>query len=583
MEPRLSVKGSELCLDGKPYRILSGAMHYFRIHPDLWEDRLRKCKAMGLNTLETYAPWNLHEPAPGEWNFDGFCDVERYFAIASDLGLKILFRPGPYICSEWDFGGLPAWLAAIPGIRLRCCNEPYLQCAERYLREICRRVRPFAGPSGALIGVQVENEYGSYGNDKEYLRRLSRIMAEELPGVFQFTSDGPEQVMMESGTLPELFAMGNFGSEPEEAFDFMERFRPGSPKMCGEYWNGWFDHWGEKHHARDPQDAADHLRRMLEAGGHVNIYMFHGGTNFGWMNGANYSWKTKYQPTVTSYDDDAPLNEHGAVTRKYHLFREILARFNPEFDPATPIPPDCPVRAYGKVALTESALLFDNLEQLSQAHFCGAPPTMEELGQSYGFILYRQILNRTIGGEVTVDRPLDRAQIFLNGEEKAVVTDMESQHSAALTARPGDQLDILVENMGRVNYGAHMESDCRKGICGSVRTCNQQLFGWQVYPLAFQDLSGLQYQPVQTPLDGPCFYRGEFSVEEAADTFLAVPGKKGMAWINGFLLGRYWEIGPTGTLYIPAPLLRQGKNCIEILELHRLDAPEVTLQDVPVL
>lgn len=583
MNSRLSIVDRQICLDNKPFRILAGAMHYFRIHPKLWEDRLRKLKAMGLNTLETYSAWNVHETNPGEWNFTGFADIERYFQLAADLELKIIFRPGPYICSEWEFGGFPGWLANVPGIHLRCFNEPYLNCVRKYFHEICGRLRRFTGQGGPLIAVQVENEYGSYGNDKRYLQYLSNLLKAELPGVFQFTSDGPEQVMMEGGTLPELFSVGNFGSEPEKAFSFMEKIRPGQPKMCGEYWNGWFDHWGEKHHTRDPKDAAEHLRRLLASGGHVSIYMFHGGTNFGFMNGANHDTGSVYQPTVSSYDDDAPLNEHGGITEKYRLFREVLFEFGSGVDPASPLPAALPVQAYGKVALTHKAPLLENLERLSAMRQFAHTPCMEELGQNYGFILYRNRLSRTIEKELTVDRPLDRAQIFLNSKAAGTVANMDSSHTLPLTAQSGDILDILVENLGRVNYGAYLERDCRKGISNGIRTGNQFLFDWEVYPLPLENLSLLEYAPLESPEaeEAPCFYKGEFSVNSPADTFLSVPGRKGIAWINGFNLGRYWEIGPTRTLYIPAPLLRTGTNRIEILELHRLNSPDVELTDAP--
>ena len=574
-------------LDGKPFRIFAGAMHYFRIHPALWEDRFRKLKAMGLNTLETYTAWNIHEPRQGEFHFTEFGDLERYLALAQQYGLKVIVRPGPYICSEWEFGAFPGWLAAIPGIRLRCFNKPYLEAVERYFNELLPRINRFSCANGGpVIAVQVENEYGSYGNDKRYLQFLSDLLAKHLPGVMQLTSDGPNYGMLNGGTLPGVWATGNFGSKAADAFKELEKFQPGKPKMCCEFWNGWFDHWGEQHHSRTPEDAGNALREILEHNGNVSFYMFHGGTNFGFFNGANCPGYKQYQPTVSSYDDDAPLNENGAVTPKYELFRTILAEFGSGVDLSVPPPPALPVKAFGKVAMTEQASLLENLNFLSKPEFHATTPCMEELGQSLGFIHYRTKLIRDIDNEpLVIDEPSDRALVYRNGEYVATVYCNDSLYEIpSFSAKEGDLLDILVENMGRANYGPFMERNARKGITCGVRVGNQFQFGWEVYSLPLEDLRGLRYRKGETlPVETPCFYKGEFRVEEPADTFLKIPGKKGIAFLNGFNLGRYWEIGPTRTLYIPAPLLKKGVNTLELFELHRLDALEAELTDTPEL
>ena len=580
------MRGTEFLLDGKPFRILAGAMHYFRIHPALWEDRFRKMKALGLNTLETYTAWNLHEPRPGEFHFTEFGDLERYLSLARQYDLKVIVRPGPYICSEWEFGALPGWLTAIPGIRLRCFNRPYLEAVERYFDELLPRINRFScRKDGPVIAVQVENEYGSYGNDKRYLLFLSDLLSKHLPGIMQLTSDGPNYAMLNGGTLSGVWATGNFGSKAANAFEELEKFQPGKPKMCCEFWNGWFDHWGEKHHSRSPEDAGNSLREILEHNGNVSLYMFHGGTNFGFFNGANCIGPKQYQPTVSSYDDDAPLNENGGITPKYEMFRKILAEFGSGIDLSVPPPPTLPVKAFGKVALTEQAPLLKNLNRLSKSEFHATPPCMEELGQSLGFILYRTKLIRDIENEpVVIDEPRDRALVYLNGTHEATVYCNDESHEFSLSAKEGDILEILVENMGRANYGPFMERNARKGITDGVRVGNQFQFGWEVFPLPLEDLSCLEYRTADRPLpETPCFYKGEFQVEEPADTFLRIPGKKGIAFLNGFNLGRYWEIGPTHTLYLPAPLLRKGSNRLEILELHQLESPEAELTDTPEL
>ncbi len=580
------IRGGEVLSDGRPFRIFSGAMHYFRIHPALWEDRFRKMKAMGLNMLETYTAWNVHEPERGTFCFDGFGDLERYLQMAGDFGFKVLIRPGPYICSEWEFGALPGWLTAIPGLRIRCDNQPYLDEVARYFRVLLPKIRKFScADGGPVVAVQVENEYGSYGNDKTYLKILSSLLSEELPGILQLTSDGPNYGMLSGGTLPGIWATGNFGSRAAEQFAELEKFRPGAPLMCCEFWNGWFDHWGETHHTRTVEEAEKSLREILERGGHVNFYMFHGGTNFGFYNGANHSGPGKYEPTVSSYDDDAPLNENGGITPKYKMFRRVLK----EYGASVPdeIPPTLPIQAYGPVRLTDYAPLLENAGNLADPVRSAYPTHMEELGQNFGLILYRHRLRRSFSseGDLTIDEPRDRAQVFLNSSPRGTVYCNDKTFSLKFDAAEGDILDVLVENMGRSNYGPYMERNARKGITDGVRHGNQFFFDWTVYPLKMNDLSSLNYRPVPEalPQNVPCFYRGKFRVDQPADTFLKIPGKKGFAFINGFNLGRYWEIGPTHTLYLPAPLLKKGENILEILELHTLEKNEAMLQDTPEL
>lgn len=570
------INGDRVLLDGRPFRIFSGALHYFRVHPELWRDRMSKMKAMGLNTLETYVAWNLHEPRPGEFNFSGFADIERFIEIAGELGFKVIVRPGPFICAEWDFGGFPAWLAALPGVRLRCVNQPYLEAVQRFFDELLPRLK-----KSPVAAVQVENEYGSYGNDHEYLRKLSEMIEAHLPGVLQFTSDGPRNLPFDGGTLPGVWATANFGSYADDAFGKVRELRPGAPLMCCEFWNGWFDHWTEEHHTRSADDAAAALRRILEQDGHVNLYMAHGGTNFGFFNGANRPGRAVYQPTVGSYDDDAPINENGDITEKYLKFRSLLAEFGAAVGP---VPNPVRKAAYGKVKLTHRAGLIENRSRLAECHTSPYPLRMEELGQNFGFILYRTRLQGPVEkATLTVQEPRDRAQVFIDGRPVAVMYCNDEKHELPLEI-PSDglNLDILVENMGRVNYGPFLE-DSMKGISTGVRLDNQFQFGWEIYPLELEDLRGLDYEETAESVDGPAFYRGEFTVDEPFDTFLKVDGVKGVCWLNGFNLGRYWEVGPQRTLYIPAPLLKKGVNRLEILELHQLKSLAAELTDAPEL
>ncbi|RIX52500.1 beta-galactosidase [Paenibacillus nanensis] len=577
----LEVRGSQFWLNGEPIRILSGAIHYFRVVPDYWEDRLLKLKACGFNTVETYIPWNLHEPEEGKFMFEGLADVERFIALAGELGLHVIVRPSPYICAEWEFGGLPAWLLREPEIQLRCMDERYLRKVDAYFDVLMPKLVPLLSSNGGpILAVQIENEYGSYGNDKNYLTHLKNGMQERGVDVLLFTSDGPTDQMLQGGTLPDVLATVNFGSRPEEEFAKFREYRPEEPLFCMEYWNGWFDHWLKPHHTRDGGDVADVLDRMLAAGASVNFYMFHGGTNFGFYNGANF--QDKYEPTVTSYDYDAPLSECGDVTEKYMAVREVLRKHGADVPEALPEPSR--KKRYGKVAMTEAADLFANLEPLSAPVRSASPEPMEKLGQSYGFILYRtHVTGPRTSQELHVQDVHDRAQVYLDGrligtverwDQKPIIVDIPAQGAA---------LDILVENMGRVNYGPRLKDP--KGITEGVRLDNQFQFDWTIYPLPLADLSALPFSELpnrQAAFENPTFYKGELVVDEIADTFVRLEGwTKGVVWINGFNLGRYWEKGPQKTLYVPGPLLRKGRNEIIVFELHGATKLELELAEAP--
>lgn len=574
MKP-VTIEGNDFVQDGQPLQIIAGAMHYFRVVPEYWEDRLRKLAACGLNTLETYVCWNLHEPRPGEFDFSGRLDLVRYLELAAAQGLMCIVRPGPYICSEWDLGGLPAWLLADPGMRLRCAYPPYLEAVDRFLDALMARLTPLqASCGGPIIAMQVENEYGSYGNDRTYLAHLrDSLRARGYEGLL-FTSDGPGDFMLEGGTLPDVLKVANFGSGAAGAFAKLREWQPAGPLMCGEFWNGWFDHWGEAHHTRDPQDAARVLDEMLGMGASVSIYMFHGGTNFGFLNGANHG--NGYEPTISSYDNDAPINENGDLTPKWYAFREVIGKYRPLLDVAPP--PNLPRRAYGTVTMTARVALRDSLDMLSTPVHSATPDPMEYFGQNFGFILYRtEVVGPRDELPIVLQDCHDRAQVFVDGEYRGVIYRNDTEPQVTTAFGPGShQLDLLVENMGRVNYGFHLHD--RKGITLCARHGQQFLFGWTIYPLPLEDLSGLQFGPV-SDLTGPAFFRGSFTVDEPADTFLALPGwTKGICWVNGFNLGRYWEIGPQRTLYVPAPLLRPGENELIVLELHQAQ-PQVELRD----
>jgi len=575
---RLSVAGARFLLDGRPFRILSGAIHYFRVHPELWEDRLLKLKAMGLNTVETYVAWNLHEPEPGRFDFDNALDVCAFVRLAQQLGLHVIVRPGPYICAEWEFGGLPAWLLADPEMALRCTYPPYLAAVARYFEALLPQLAPLQrAPDGPIIAMQIENEYGSYAADKAYLRWIEAQYRAHGLDCLLFTSDGANTQMLTQGTLPGVLATANFGSRAATEFAALEQHQPNAPLMCMEFWNGWFDHWGESHHTRDAADAAQALDEVLAAGASVNIFMFHGGTSFGFMNGANTDLETgAYQPTVSSYDYDAALSEEGEPTPKFHAFREVIAKYVSL--PPLQWPPSPPRFASGPITLNEAQTLFAALPALSAPLRAVAPRSMEQLGQNYGFVLYRTEIDFPPGTvPLRLERVHDRAQVFVDGKPAGVV-ERDGPLSVMLELSGGRvTLDLLVENQGRVNYGPWLTD--RKGILGFVRLGSHTLLHhWQMFPLPLDDLRSLRFSELHDGRSGPRFYRSGFTVDRPGDCFLHLPDwNKGCAWINGFHLGRYWQRGPQTELYVPAPLLHAGSNELIVLELHEVDEPRAWL------
>ena len=573
-------------MDGKPYTILSGAMHYFRIPQEYWYDRLLKLKECGFNTVETYTCWNLHEPHEGKFDFAGILDIAKYIETAKDLGLNVILRPGPYICAEWEFGGLPAWLLQYEKMAIRCYDETFLSKVARYYSELLSRVKPYlASNGGNVIMIQVENEYGSYGDDKKYLRAIAEIYQNNGIDCLYFTSDGPCNSMLAGGTLEEYLAVANFGSKPEERLPVLKEFRPNQPVMCGEYWCGWFDHWFEKHHTRTAEEICADFEGFFRLGASFNFYMFHGGTNFGFMNGANYS--SKYEPTVTSYDYCSPLNEAGDRTPTYYAVRNMVKKYCGEVPALTAS--ETPKSAYGKVMLTESADLFENLERIAKPIHSPTPRFMEELGQNYGYILYRSTINGPRDTrELIIDDIHDRVQIFFDGEAKGTYCRWAKPSSSErLRFKLGKDenlgIDLLVENMGRINYGDKLRD--RKGI-SAVRMGLQYHFGWDIYCLPMEDeLQNLVFKPTaELTANGPTFLRGYLHVEgKPADTFLRLDGfGKGFVKINGVNIGRYFnEAGPQKTLFVPAPFLKSGENEILVFESDKTDSVLVEFLSAP--
>ena len=573
----LRAENGQFYLDGKPFRILSGAMHYFRIHPAYWEDRMLKLKQCGFNTVETYCCWNLHERKPGVFDFSGRLDLVKYIETAQKLGLYVILRPGPYICAEWDFGGLPSWLLR-DNIPLRCNDPRFLASLRPFLLKVFELVKPLLCTNGGnILAMQVENEYGSYGNDHDYMAAVNAIYTEGGIDCLRFTSDGALDWMLSGGTLPELPAAVNFGSHAPEQLRKLRSFRPDAPMFCAEFWCGWFDHWYEAHHTRPVEDITAATKELLDSGASLNFYLFHGGTNFGFLNGANHTGE-QYQPTVTSYDYCAPLSECGDLTPAYHAIRALLGCT----EPLTVT--DLPKAAYGKIRLTERASLLPQADRLSSPIRSAQTQTFEELGHDFGFLLYRTTL-RGPCTDVTLElgRVHDRALVFLDGRHIGTVERSRRRDVMPLSLAPGEtaRLEILVENMGRVNYGRKLLD--RKGLLDGVRLSGQFHFGWEMLPLPMEELSGLQWSVSAVC---PCFLRGSLPIEGTPrDTFLRLPGfTRGFVLVNGFNIGRFYNpAGPQKTLYIPAPLLHEGENEIIVFESDGFTEPVVEFVDTPEL
>ena len=558
---RFEVKGNQFVKDGKIIKIISGAVHYFRNMPDTWTDIFCKMKACGCNCVETYCAWNLHEKQKGVFDFTNSLNIAKFIRTAQEVGLMVIVRPGPYICAEWEFGGLPWWIQAEEDMEIRCSNPTYIKYFDRYLDHLFEEIRPLLCTNGGpVIMVQCENEYGYYGDDKTYLSYLRNGYRKRGIDVPLFTSDGTSKNDLLDGSIQGCLSTLNFGSRVEENFKAHDELYPDAPKMCMEMWNGWFDAWGDKeHHTTSAEEYAKTVDDMLKRGS-LNMYMFIGGTNFGFTSGANHY--EYFAPDVTSYDYDALLSEAGDITPKYLAVRDVIQKYVE--DPLPEIPADREKKAYGKVALTEQVGIFDVLDVLSAPVHSNVPKCMEAYGYGYGYIAYRTVLNRDYEDAVLSFESIgDRAQIYINRKLVGTVYINENL-KLNITAKPGDVLTVLCENMGRTNFGPKMMR--KKGIAGRCLIDNRIHFNWDVYPLPMDNLEKLTFGK-EIPAEASVFYRGTMEIEDVKDTFLMLEHfTKGFVTVNGFNIGRYWEVGPQKTLYVPASVLKKGVNEIIVFE-----------------
>lgn len=554
-------------------RVLSGAMHYFRIHPALWSDRLQRLAALGVGHVETYVPWNFHERVRGEIDFDGWRDLPRFIRLAEEHGLDVIVRPGPFICAEWDNGGLPTWLTYDGPIPLRTSDPRFLGPVDAWFDLLIPVLAPLQRTQGGpIVSMQVENEYGSFGSDRAYLEHLRDGLRSRGVAVPLFTSDGPTDLMLDAGTLPDVDATANFGSAAADAMRVLARRRPGQAFFCAEFWGGWFDHWGHRHHTRAAADVGAAVEPLLHGGGSINVYMAHGGTSFGTWPGANID-EGAYLPTVTSYDSDAPIGEAGELREKFWALRDL---FGSVTGAALPVPPPAPIRQASRTAsLVPGSALLSALRTVSDRAVPSLLPlTQEQLRQPAGLTLYEADLQIPAGDSVLrVLEPRDRAWVFLDGELVHRVDRNVPDEGVPLSGEgTTGRLSVVVENEGRVNFGRHVGE--AKGLLGGASIdahgVSRLVHGWVQRPVDVQVLTELPELPPMAGSSAPGAFRAELDCGEPADAFLALPGwEKVYVWLNGFLLGRLDARGPQRTLYAPGPLWLDGRNLIEVLSLGR--------------
>lgn len=584
-EKTFAVGDKTFLLNGTPIVIKAAEIHYARIPAEYWEHRIQLCKALGMNTICIYAFWNIHEQKPGEFDFSGQNDIAAFCRLAQKHDMYIMLRPGPYVCSEWEMGGLPWWLLKEKDIQLRS-NDPYfLERTKLFMNEIGKELTDLQiSHGGNIIMVQVENEYGAYATDKKYIANIRDIVrGAGFTDVPLFQCDWSSNFM--NNALEDLVWTINFGTGAniDEQFKKLKEARPNTPLMCSEFWSGWFDHWGRKHETRDAEIMVSGLRDMLDRNISFSLYMTHGGTTFGHWGGAN---SPAYSAMCSSYDYDAPISEAGWTTPKYYKVRELLANYMDEGEKLSDIPEALPVIEIPEFQLNEVAPLFDNLPEAKLSHDI---KPMEQFDQGWGTILYRTTLPAvTAGTTLLITEMHDWAQVFANGKLLARLDRRRGENSVKLPAlTAGTQLDILIEAMGRVNFDKAIHD--RKGITEKVELISEssasELKDWQVYnlPVDYLFVKDKKYVPGKK-MEGPAYYRTTFNLDQPGDVFLDMQTwGKGMVWVNGKAMGRFWEIGPQQTLFMPGCWLKKGENEIIVLDLKGPEKAVVTGLKTPIL
>lgn len=569
---------NEFLLDGKTFQIISGEMHPARIPKEYWRHRIQMARAMGCNTIAVYIFWNYHEIKEGLFDFKTENrDIAEFIKICQQEKMWVLLRPGPYVCAEWDFGGLPTYLLKIPDIKIRCMDKRYMAAVERYVNHISGEIKSLqCNNGGPVLMLQIENEYGSYGNDKEYLEELRKLWIKNGIIIPFFTADGPTPYMLESGNIDGT-AIGLDSGSSEADFEQAKKRNPDVPSFSSETYPGWLTHWGEKFAKPDTNDLKKEAEFLLKNKKSFNLYVIHGGTNFGFTAGANAFSPTQYQPDITSYDYDAPINEQGRPTAKYFMLRDLISKYVDYKIPDVPNPV-----ATIEIPSIEMQAMNSVWHNLPMPIFSPQPKPMEAFDQNQGLILYRTKLIGHKGGKLTIWEPHDYALVFLN--HKFIDTVFRDGGKWTIDLPKPDVivnnpvLEILVEGMGHINFAQFMID--RKGITDRVTLNGMTLMNWEIYPMPmdheFVKQAAMPSRGMVNDKQG-LFFKGEFTLKETGDSYFDMSNySKGMVYINGHNLGRYWNIGPQQRLYCPASWLKKGENEIIVFDLHQLTQAPVS-------
>lgn len=566
---QFSFDKQEFLLDGRPFQIISGEMHPARIPKEYWRHRIRMAKAMGCNTIAAYIFWNYHEASPGVFDFSSENrDIAAFIRICQEEKMWVLLRPGPYVCAEWDWGGLPFYLLKTPDIRIRCMDPRYIEAVQRYVTRLSKEVVSLqCDKGGPILMVQVENEYGSYANDRTYIQALKKMWVDNGITVPFYTADGPTDFMLDAGSLDGC-AIGLDSGGSDKDFDVAAKHNPNVPAFSSESYPGWLTHWKEPWQRPDTAAILKEVRYLLGHKRSFNLYVVHGGTNFGYGAGANAFNPTQFQPDVTSYDYDAPITEQGLPTPKYYALRDAIFKYLKQKPIAIPAP--IPAMTIPAFTMSPVASIFD---QLPTAIHSVHPLPMEMLDQHQGMMLYRTKLIGHKSGQLTITEPHDYALIYLNG--KFIDTIFRDGGKWTITLPKTDVkdpvLDILVEGMGHINFAQYMID--RKGITDRVTLNGMTLMDWEMYKLPMDAPPASSSGTLaSTDATRPGYYfKGSFRIEEIADTYLDLSHfQKGVIWVNGHNLGRYWNTGPQFRFYCPASWLKKGDNEVVIFDLHHL-------------
>lgn len=570
---------STFLLDGKPFQMISGELHYPRIPREAWRHRMQMAKAMGLNTIGTYVFWNVHEPEKGVYDFEGNNDIAAFVKVAQEEGLWVVLRPSPYVCAEWEFGGYPYWLQKEEGLVVRSLEPKFLQAYKSYLNRVAKELAPLqVHRGGNVLMVQVENEYGFYSNDRAYLEMNRKLFIEAGFDGLLYTCDPAPKV--KDGHLPGLLPAVNGLAQPEKVKELVNQYHGGKgPYYVAEWYPAWFDWWGTAHHTVPASIYVPKLDSLLAAGISVNMYMFHGGTTRGFMNGANDNDKDPYEPQISSYDYDAPLNEAGNPTAKFHDFRNVIQKYVRTDLPS--VPPAKPSMVLPEIKLDASMSLY---EILPKSISNPTPLTFEDMNQAYGYVLYRTELKGAKSGILKIKDLRDYALVFVNGKRVGVLDRTLDLDSLYLNlSNKSVTLEIFVENMGRVNFGPYLLKN-KKGITERVLLNNTELKNWKMFGFPFNDINPIKFTKTKNGNELPVLKKGTFVLNSCQDTYLNMSDwGKGVVWVNGHNLGKYWSIGPQQTVYVPAEWLKTGQNEVVVLELIKTKNDQLMSTDKPIL